>query len=492
MKELKNKTLFNNLYWRLVGALLILFLLVGVTYTYLISYTSKIYFQEATQRLNSGIAEHIVKSVPAFTDSGEVNHQALEEMFHNVMTLNPAIEIYLLDTHGQILSYFAPNKKIKLKKVSLAPIYTFIKTKGTVCVMGDDPRHPTIDNVFSASAIEKDGVLQGYMYVVLVGEEVNSVTDVLLGTYLMRLGTFSMLITLLGAFLIGLFLIWLLTKNLRKISNVVDKFKSGDFKSRINGKMSGEFGTLAQTFNEMADTLVQNIEQLKSLEKLRSELIANISHDLRTPIAVIHGYAETLLLKDNIAPEDEIRYKKTILSSSDSLHHLVNELFEFSKLEARQILPQKEPFFITELINDSLLKYQLIADNKNIVIKPIFSKNIPMVLADIAMIDRVLQNLLDNAIKFTPAGGSISVELLEKINGVEIKISDSGIGISEEELPFIFDRYHKNTQIRSNGIGLGLAIVKKILELHDSVISVKSKINKGTSFIFHIQAYSQA
>ncbi len=490
MKKLKNKTLFNNLYWRLLAVLFMLLLFVGFAYIYIIGFTSKNYFQEATQRLNSGIAEHMVKTFPTFTDSGEVNHSALEEMFHDVMTLNPAIEIYLLDPHGNILSYFAPNKKIKLKKLSLAPVYTFIKTKGAVCVMGEDPRHPSIENVFSAAAIEKNGILQGYMYVVLVGEEVNSVTDILLGTYLMRLGTFSMLITLLGAFLIGLLLIWVLTKNLRKIKYVVEKFKSGNFKSRISGNMGGEFGILAHTFNEMADTLTQNIEQLRSLEKLRSELIANISHDLRTPIAVIHGYAETLLLKNNISPGDEISYKKIILTSSESLQHLVTELFEFSKLEAMQIIPQKEPFFITDLISDTLLKYQLIASNKSITLQSDFSKNLPLVFADIAMIDRVLQNLLDNAIKFTPVGGIIMIELLQKNNGVEVKISDSGIGIAEDELPFIFDRYYKNDKIRTNTTGLGLAIVKKILELHDSVILVKSKINMGTSFVFHIKNYS--
>ena len=491
MKKIKKNALFSSLYWQLSAVLLLLLLLVGLAYTYLTSYSSKIYFQEANQRLNAGIAEHIVASVPAFTDSCRVNDQALEALFHYVMTLNPAIEIYLLDTQGNILSYFAPHKTIQLQQVSLAPIHTFLETKGKVCVMGDDPRFPALPNVFSAAAVEKNGILLGYVYVVLVGEEVTSVTDMLLGTYLMRVATFSMLVTLAGAFLIGLLLIWVLTRNLGKISEAVLQFKEGDLSSRVTNQMSGGFGTLATAFNEMADTLVNNIEQLKSLETLRSELIANISHDLRTPISVVQGYAETLLLKDNLSPEDQMRYKKTILDSSERLHHLVNELFEFSKLEARQIIPQKEPFFITELINDTLLKYQLIAARKKINLNPVFSRNLPRVVADIAMIDRVLQNLLDNALKFTPEGGTVTVELLQKPTGVEIKISDSGIGIAPEELPFIFDRYHKNSQIRTDGTGLGLAIVKKILELHDSVISVKSKTNFGTSFAFQIPAYPQ-
>ncbi len=485
-------TVLNSLYWRISAVLFVLLLVIGCAFIYLTSYSSQMYFQEANQRLNAGIAEHIVKEVPIFTETGAVNDRSLEEMFHHVMTLHPAIEIYLLDPQGRILSYFAPDTKIKRKTVSLKPIQSFIKANGKSCVMGDDPRHQVRQKVFSAAAIQKEGKTLGYMYVVLASEELDSVTDILFGTYLMRVGTYSMLVILFGAFAIGLFVIWYLTRNLRKVTEAVQTFKEGNWQSRVQGTMQGEFSLLATTFNEMADTLVTNMEQLKALENLRSELIANISHDLRTPIAIIHGYSETLIMKaESLTPVEREKYLQVILKNTENLKRLVADLFEFSKLEAKQVMPQKENFFITELVSDAIQKYTLMAQTKKITLTSIFSENLPRVYADIAMIDRVLQNLIDNAIKYTPEGGKITVELLKKVNGVEINISDTGIGISETDLPFIFDRYYKTAarpEIPSS-TGLGLAIVKKILELNNARIDVQSKLNKGTSFIFQLPTH---
>ncbi len=485
---------FHSLYWRLSAVLFVLLIVIGLAFIYLTSYSSKMYFQEANQRLNANIAKHIVEEVPIFTPTGAVNQKSLEEMFDHVMTLHPAIEIYLLDTQGKILSYYAPRSKIKRTHVGLQPVQSFIQSKGVGRVIGDDPRHPERQKVFSAAAIQKEGKTIGYMYVVLASEELDSVSDILFGTYLMRVGTYSMLVILVGAFAIGLLLIWYLTRNLRKVSEAVQQFKEGNWQSRVQGNMQGEFALLATTFNEMADTLVSNIDQLKALENLRSELIANISHDLRTPIAIIHGYSETLMMKaENLSPAEYEKYVGVILKNTENLKRLVADLFEFSKLEAKQVVPQKENFFITELASDAIQKYSLMAQAKNITLTPVFSENLPMVYADIAMIDRVLQNLIDNAIKYTPEGGNITVELLKKATGVEVNVSDTGIGISEADLPFIFDRYYKTnspSSMASSSTGLGLAIVKKILELNNAPIDVRSKLNKGTSFVFQLPTYS--
>lgn len=470
--------------------LFVLLVLIGFAFIYLTSYSSLMYFQEANQRLNADIATHIVDEVPIFTETGAVNEKSLEDMFDHVMTLHPAIEIYLLDPQGKVLAYYAPDDKIKRKYVDLKPIQRFIRSHGESRVMGDDPRHTARQKVFSAAVIQKENKVLGYMYVVLASEELDSVTDVLFGSYLMRVGTYSMLVILVGSFVIGLLLIWYLTRNLRKVMDAVQKFKDGNWQSRVEGHMQGEFGLLANTFNEMSDTLVSNIEQLKALENLRSELIANISHDLRTPIAIIHGYSETLMMKaENLNPAEREKYVGVILKNTENLKRLVADLFEFSKLEAKQVVPQKESFFITELVSDAIQKYTLLAQAKNITLTPVFSQDLPRVYADIAMMDRVLQNLIDNAIKYTPEGGQITVELVKKQNGVEVKISDTGIGISETDLPFIFDRYYKTASPSSTGsssTGLGLAIVKKILELNNARIEVQSKLNQGTSFMFQL------
>ena len=246
----------------------------------------------------------------------------------------------------------------------------------------------------------------------------------------------------------------------------------------------------------MADTIVGNIENLRSMENLRRELVGNVSHDLRTPLAVIHGYIETLMIKQtSLSEDDREKYLKIILESTEKLKKLVEELFELSKLEAKQVTPKKEPFFIQELINDLIQKFEILADEKNISLKTTTIPNKALVNADVSLIERVLQNLIDNALKFTPKNGEISIDIDHTDQFVEIRVSDTGPGIPKEQIPFIFDRYHigdKRISLDNNNTGLGLAIVKKILELHNATIKLSSKLNNGTTFSFQLPQYERA
>ena len=222
-------------------------------------------------------------------------------------------------------------------------------------------------------------------------------------------------------------------------------------------------------------------------------MIANVSHDLRTPLAIVQGYVETLLIKgENISEGDRKKYLETSLNGLERLSKLIAQLFEYSKLEAKQIEPKKEPFFVAELAQDVAAKYQILAEQKNIKIDLDVAPDLPLVFADLSLVERVIQNLMDNALTYTPENGAIIFAVSEVNNKVEIRVKDNGPGIPENEQAFIFDRYRQASRTgKSKGAGLGLAIVKKILELHDSSIQVKSKLNEGTAFMFQLPAYSQ-
>lgn len=303
-----------------------------------------------------------------------------------------------------------------------------------------------------------------------------------------------MLISLIATLIIGLSIIRVITQNFEKIILVMQKFRQGDLSARINVNSTGDEKQLGEMFNEMADILTSNIDKLKEVENLRRELIANVSHDLRTPIAIIQGYVETLQMKETtLTAEERRKYTDTVRQSAEKLEKLVNELFELSKLEANQVQAKKEPFIISELVSDISSKYQLIAQTKNIQIDTILSKELPPVLADISLIERVMQNLIDNAMKFTPEGGNITIKTLKSTgSNVEISVSDNGIGIPENEREQIFARYYKanNFTDLKNSTGLGLAIAKKILDLHNSTLDLISKENAGSSFIFKLPFYS--
>jgi signal transduction histidine kinase len=306
----------------------------------------------------------------------------------------------------------------------------------------------------------------------------------------LRLGLLATTITLVAALAIGLLAFWVITKNLNQIIQTVKQFREGDWHARIPFKATGDLGELAGTFNEMADTLLRNTEELNRTEQLRRELIGNISHDLRTPLAAVHGYAETMLMKkDTLTAEERNRYTSVILQSSERLKKLVDALFELSKLEAKEIQAHPEPFVIAELLQEAYLEFIITAQHKGIKLLCEMCEDPSRVYADIGLLERVLQNLLDNAIKYTPAGGTVTLQLTRQQRVLEISVTDSGPGIPETMLPYLFDHYQRLSRANTDGAGLGLVIVKKILELHQTQIFVRTKLGQGTRFWFQLPYY---
>lgn len=486
------KKLNNGLFWRLSAILLILVLLIGTTYVIITTYTAQKYYAETTQRLHVNVAKVLLNTVKPFDHQGQVKDKAVKKIISSSMAVNPSLEVYLLDNEGQILSFVAPSKRVKLKYVSLTPIQKFLRDKGKKLVLGDDPRHPKKSTVFSAASVINQGKQMGYVYIVLASEQYESASDTVWNSYLLTLGTRFFMLSLLATFILGLIIIWLLTRNLRVIIQTVRKFEQGDLEARIPIKSTGELASLSYTFNRMADTILQNIQDIKQVDELRRELIANISHDLRTPLSVIYGYVETLLMKQGtLSKAQEEKYLNIILNSSDHLKKLVTDLFELTKLEARQVELHKQPFAISNLLAQVSSKYDLAIKEKKLHFVSRFPDQETMVYADMRMIERVIQNLVDNAIAHSPEQSEITVEVFEKNTEIEVSISNTGAGIPPEDIPRIFDRYYKVEKHygKNKGTGLGLAIVKNILELHQSIIQVKSELNQYTTFYFHLPAH---
>ncbi len=479
----------KSLYWRISVSFLMILLLLGLAYILITAVAANHYFKETTQRLNAHVAESMLKEVNPFVD-GKVNKEALGKIMHSMMAVNPSLEVYLLDPDGKILSFVVLDKKVKLKSINLGPVKKFISDKGNRYVLGDDPRTPGKKTIFSATEVRENGNLLGYVYLVLASEQYDNITSAIVSSYWLKVGTNAFILTLLAAFTIGLVLIWLVTKNLQVIINTFKKFENGDLKARIpEKKMKGELAMLSRTFNNMADTILRNIDEMKQVDSLRRELIANVSHDLRSPLAVIHGYIETMMIKDeSLSPEERQKYLKIILDGSERLKNLVADLFELSKLDAKQISLKKEKFFINELVADAAQHYEVFAEKKHISINSDISQSLPMVEADISLMERVIQNLMSNAIQYTPENGKVTVKVKKLEKAVEVDVENTGEGIAEQDIPHIFDRYYKVSKEKSGieGTGLGLAIVKKILDLHQVAIKVQSSKGSVTRFSFSL------
>jgi signal transduction histidine kinase len=306
----------------------------------------------------------------------------------------------------------------------------------------------------------------------------------------------SLIVALVG----GLVIFAFLTRRLKRLATVMERYESGmpllEHHLPLSGheSMHDEIDKLGLTFRQMTERINSQMEKLEKSDSMRRELVANVSHDLRTPLATMQGYIETLLLKDeSLSPEDRRHYLKIAVSHCERLSKLITDLFELAKLEADDRVVHAEPFSLSELVQDIVQKFDLTARERNINIVTNIGQEIPFAYADIAMIERVLENLLDNALRFTPKQGSVSIVLTNhERDNITVLVSDTGCGIPENALSRIFDRFYQTDRSwkgKSSHSGLGLAITKKILELHGSSIKVKSFQNSGTSFTFALPVY---
>lgn len=492
METMKSKK-FNRLYWQ-ISAIFLLILIVFTTITLYIAVNSaRNYSVEVNQKLNWDLAKTTVNVIKPNFKNGKVNKDAVEDIVHSLMAINPSVEVYLLDPAGKILSYVAPEKVVKLENVSLVPIREFLNDKQHIIIYGDDPRNPGEKKTFSAAEVKEDGKLKGYVYIVLASQEYVSAAQMVMGSYILGLSIRSVIAILIITAVVGLLAIWLITKKLNVIVTGIRQFKAGNLKARITVKNNNELDTIGLVFNEMADTISKNIQELKETDEFRKELISNVSHDLRTPVASIQGYAETLILKkESIDATEQLKYLQIIYASCDKLKKLVSELFELSKLQTNQVKLNPEPFSIAELVSDIANKYRIISQKKGISMNTFIPTDLPMIEADLLLIDRVLQNLIDNAIKFCKEGDYININIRPDAPGkISINIADTGEGIHPDELPYIFERYYKGKKY-SESTGLGLAIVKKIIDLHKTDINVMSQPGKGTSFTFQLPVFQVA
>jgi len=238
----------------------------------------------------------------------------------------------------------------------------------------------------------------------------------------------------------------------------------------------------------MMERIDAQLLELEKTDSLRRELVANISHDLRTPLTNLHGYLETLSLKgEGLSQEDRALYLKIALSHSRRLSQLIAELFELARLNSCETVVYAEPFSLAELVQDVAQKFELRAQQSGVRLEVRVDEEAPGVHANIGMMQRVLENLIDNALRHTPRGGLIHIGIVPQGDQVMVRVADTGCGIEEEALERIFDRFHRADRAKPGSCGragLGLAIAKRILELHGSGIRVESRVDRGTTFSF--------
>ncbi len=298
------------------------------------------------------------------------------------------------------------------------------------------------------------------------------------------------------------------SRRVQRLSAGVDAFAAGDFSHRMQTRSSDEIGTLGHNFNSMAERIEAMVEELRQKEQFQRQLIANVSHDLRTPMASMRGYVETLLMDRNrLDAKQQERYLKIITGNLDHLDRLVEHMLVLSRFDSGQAKFQLEEFSIAELADSILLRFEGLAADMGVNLDLAIADDVGLVVADPLQIGQVLQNLVENAIKFNRRGGSSIIGIERNGARVNLEVQDTGPGIPAEDLPRIFDRFFTGDQSRTRlmadpdtavtghhlgqSSGLGLAIAAKIVAGHNSVLRVESRLGKGTVFRFQLDHADQ-
>ena len=490
--------MLRTIYGKLSVIMLGLFYAVGFLFILGTLFSNRMYFQEASQRLNRNVAKQFVAK-QSLLSGGQVDQRAFDSISRDLMAINETADIYVLDLHGHILRSSLPGDSLEMDHVSMEPIFRFSAARARFPILGDNPGNPAIKRIFSSCPIPVTGDPEGYLYITLGEGELETISGMLKSSYIVNTFIYVAVASLLLVSAVGLTLFNQLTRRLRALSREVEKFKEGGFSAPPSGKVKGEITIgdeihgLQSVFRQMAVKISEQVRELRESDLLRRELLTNISHDLRTPLTSMQGYLETLAVKRNLTDIQKQGYLDRAIKQSDRLRMLIADLFELAKLDAREIKVQLEPFSLGELALDVLQKFHLMAQEREIKLLSDPDPHLPFVMADIGLIERALENLIKNALMYTPRGGTVTLRLMPAANRITVEVADTGRGIQGEDIPYIFDRYyraHADKDDGTEGTGLGLAITKRIVELHGGTIAVRSEVGNGSVFSFPLPVAS--
>lgn len=425
-------------------------------------------------------AEEVSRTAAAVGQNDSMNSWLLS-MIISAISRSTGNHIFITDANGLVMSCSDQTPMCKhygtlLPEDIMAEIKSGQETEiSTLGGMYTNPRYIVTHEITR----ESDGELMGYVFVTNAPDNIlsNWSTFVLIATVIAVL-------VLCMSLAVSLVYSKRMARPLDEIAAASRKFARGDFSVRVKQQEdpTDEMGALIDSFNKMADSL-------QNAENRRSEFIANVSHELRTPMTTIAGFADGIL--DGTIPKDqETKYLTSIRDETRRLSRLVRDMLDASQTRARAADPSKRTVFdLTELVLQTLLSFETRATQKNLDVDPQLPENHIMVIADKDAITRVIYNLLDNAVKFATPGSCLTLRLYRDAQKAYVSIKDIGETIPQDDLPFIFDRFHKSDRSRSldkDGVGLGLYLVKSIINSHDEDIAVKSE-DGATEFVFTLK-----
>ncbi|GAW92231.1 sensor histidine kinase [Calderihabitans maritimus] len=466
------RTIFGKLMLTYLSVILITLAVLAVLLSLLFQ---SYYFYETEQTLITH-GQQINNLVLKYLND-QITRQELE---YAVKTLDRALnaEIWIVDAHGNIYFDSRPFEEQWFGNYLEGKEIEQLKKAEIITRIGRFGNRFNLPVITVGVPLFIDQEVQGAIF---LHSPVFGVKNALKPIY--RIIWLAALIAVIFAALVNYYISRKFSRPLQELSRAALQVASGKFEEKVEVLTSDEIGHLAKTFNYMA-------EELGKLERMRQEFIANVSHELRSPLTSIRGFIQGIL-DGTITGQHQERYLKIVFEETNRLTRLVNDLLDLARLESGSISMNWSNFDVNELIREVVAKLEPQIREKQLQIELSLEERPTWAYADRDRVEQVLINLLDNAIRFTPEGKKIKLEAVPDGDKIVVAVTDQGIGIPPEELPYIWQRFHKVDKARTRskgGTGLGLAIVKRIIEALGQTISVESELNRGSRFSFTLSA----
>lgn len=437
--------------------------------------------QETLQRLSQGLARHIVAQWPALSQPLDAaSRPRLDEVLDMLMIVNPAIEVYLLDTSGRIRLYLGDARQLRQERVELAPLREFLRG-GALPILGTDPKSAEGSGVFSVAPLNRAANGNGgYLYIVLQGKASSQIAGRVSLSHIW-LGALSMLAAALVATLtLGLLTFTQLTRPLRELARAMRGYRPG--KELAEAEASGdEVGVMAAAFADLTARIEGHLDEVRENQAAHREVVANLAHDLRTPLTALHGHLEALQ-RELPNSTTACRHLQVALTQSDKVRRLSQQLFELASLQASRHAPQVERFRLDELVSDAVQKFDFLPGGASVSMSGP-SPGPVVIEGDLQLIERAIVNLIDNARRHAP--GRVQVDLQVAGPFASIRIEDEGPGLPAE----LRQRLEAGQDLRDPPLrragggfgGLGLAIVQRIAQLHGGLLRVHDVEGGGSA-----------
>lgn len=451
------------------------------------------FHQASTQLLNKDVAAHIVEFTSPFEKEG-INKAKADSVFKNAMILSPGAEIYFLDTTGKVIAFHAPKSEIRLWTIPLKNIKKLIASKGKTYIKGPDPKDISDPKIFSAAQVKGKSGNLGFIYVILATNK--NVTDVLYLSYLSNLLIIAICIIIILSIVFSFIYLNQMQRRFNQMIAVLEKFQNGNLEARFEIKEDDELAPVTLAFNKMADMLSDNIHRLTRSVKERKDFIINISHELKTPLAIARGYTESLSIKNvnhELSKSEQEEYIQIILDKIQQVDIMVNQLFELSKLDTADFNPVKEPFVLSEIVQETVNNFQWKALQKQAVLKCTQCLYHVWINADVSLMERVVQNLINNAVDNTYEHESIQVFMEVAGNNLIFKLQYKGSLLPQNMLQWLNNSREESTLQADffTPSGIRFLIVKKILQLHRSSLKAYTDNDRCNVFVFDMPVYNQ-